>query len=270
MTATFDITRYTDRERAPSSLYPGRIAAGNFAKAKRAITTVSSGNWHRTDPLPPREQTREKLRQKIIAGARALLSETESAEFSMRALAARADVAHMTPYNVFGSKQAVLLAVLDADMADFTRAVQERDVADPLSELYEVVGLCAEFWFSEPVFYKTLYRELLDLKGAPHQAMATPLRDGFWRRLTHALAEQGYLQSFVAEEPLSMNLRRIALQAISVWIARDLSKREVEAELGYSISLALLGVTAPASSSLVLTRLLNYQAIIEEAGARDG
>lgn len=222
--------------------------------------------------MPPREQAREELRQKIIAGARALLSETESAEFSMRALAARADVAHMTPYNVFGSKQAVLLAVLDADMADFTRAVQERDVADPLAELYEVVGLCAEFWFSDPVFYKTLYRELLDLKGAPHQALATPLRDGFWRRLTHALAEHGYLQTFVAEEPLAMNLRRIALQAISVWISRDLSKPEVEAELGYSTSLALLGVTNPAAADRVRERLLGYQSVLiaaEESRSKD-
>ena len=173
----------------------------------------------------------------------------------------------MTPYNVFGSKQAVLLAVLDADMAAFTHAVQQRHVTDPLAELYEVVGLCAEFWFSDPVFYKTLYRELLDLKGAPHQALATPLRDGFWRRLTHELAKHGYLQAFVAEEPLAMNLRRIALQAISVWIARNLSKPEVEAELGYSTSLALLGVTTEAESHRVRERLLSYQSVLTAAEA---
>lgn len=220
--------------------------------------------------MPPREQAREELRQKIITGARALLSETESAEFSMRALAAKADVAHMTPYNVFGSKQAVLLAVLDADMADFARAVHERHVTDPLAEVYEVVGLCVEFWFSDPVFYKTLYRELLDLKGAPQQGLTMPLREGFWRRLTHALAERGYLQDFVAEEPLAINLRRIALQAISVWIARDLSKREVEAELGYSVSLALLGVTTTAAALRVRERLLAYQTVIATADARSG
>lgn len=219
--------------------------------------------------MPPREQAREELRRKIIAGARKLLSETESAEFSMRALAAKAGVAHMTPYNVFGSKQAVLLAVLDADMAEFARAVHERQIADPLAELYEVVGLCAEFWFADPVFYKTLYRELLDLKGAPHHGLPTPLRDGFWRRLTHALAERGYLQAFVAEEPLAMNFRRIALQAISVWIARDLSRREVEAELGYSTSLALLGVTTAAASDRVRERLLSYQSVLTEADDRD-
>lgn len=216
------------------------------------------------DPLAPREQTREELRRKIVAGARALLSETESAEFSMRALATKADVAHMTPYNLFGSKQAVLLAVLDADMAEFEAAVQARHSVDPLVEVFEIVALCAEFWFSEPLFYKTLYRELLDLKGAPQQPPATPLRDEFWRRLTRTLKQRGHLHAFVAEEPLAVNLRRIALQAISVWIARDLSQREVEAELGYSVSLALLGVTVPDAAERIRERFLGYQAVIAQ------
>jgi AcrR family transcriptional regulator len=212
--------------------------------------------------LAPREQTREELRLKIVVAARDLLSETEAAEFSMRALAAKAEVAHMTPYNLFGSKEAVLLAVLNEDMAGFERAVQARHTSDSLTEIFEVVELCVEFWFSEPVFYKTLYRELLDLKGAPNQTLATPLREEFWRRLTRSMIEHGHLRDFVAEEPLAMNLRRIALQAISVWIARDLSQKEVEAELGYSVSLALLGVTVPKSSARVLKQLLNYQAIL--------
>jgi len=215
--------------------------------------------------LAPREQTREELRQKIVAAARTLLSETESAEFSMRALAAKAEVAHMTPYNLFGSKQAVLLAVLDADMAEFERAVEARHTPDPLTDVFEVVDLCAEFWFSEPVFYKTLYRELLDLKGTSNQITATPLREEFWRRLVTSMEQYGHLRDFVAREPLAMNLRRIALQAISSWIARGLSKQQTEAELGYSISLALLGLTRPAASERVRERLLTYQAVLTRA-----
>jgi AcrR family transcriptional regulator len=212
--------------------------------------------------LPPRQQTREELRQKIVIAARSLLSETASIEFSMRALAAKADVAHMTPYNVFGSKQAVLLAVLDADMAEFERAVEARHTSDPLDDIFEVVSLCVEFWFSEPIFYKTLYRELLDLKGTPNQISATPLREEFWRRLTRSMAHRGQLLDFVAEEPLAMNLRRIALQAISVWIAQDLSKQQTEAELGYSFSLALLGLTTSDAANRVRARLMSYQDVL--------
>jgi len=217
--------------------------------------------------LAPHEETREKLRQRIVAAARDLLSETASIEFSMRALAAKAKVAHVTPYNIFGSKQAVLLAVLDADMAEFERVLLARQKSDPLTEIFEVVRLCIEFWFSEPAFYKTLYRELLDIKGA-YQTLAMPLREGFWRRLARSMAAQGHLKDFVAERPLAMHLRRITLQTIAVWIARDLSQEEVEAELGYSISLALLGAAGPGSSARIQERLLSYQRILVKASER--
>lgn len=196
--------------------------------------------------------------------ARALLSETESIEFSMRALAIKAGVGHVTPYNIFGSKQAVLLAVLDADMVEFERAVQAGRALDPLIEIFEVVRLCAEFWFSDPVFYKTLYSELLDLRQARDQPLTTPLREEFWRRLTRAMAQNGNLQDFIAIEPLAMNFRRIALQAIRAWIARNLSRRQVEAELGYSVALALLGSVRSDLYGPVLEKLVGYQAVLVE------
>jgi hypothetical protein len=59
-----------------------------------------------------------------------------------------------------------------------------------------------------------------------------------------------------------MCLRRIALQAIRGWIARDLSKKQVEAELGYNLSLALLGIAVPEASVRIKEKLLGYQAIL--------
>lgn len=212
--------------------------------------------------MGPREQTREELRVRILSAARDLLSENESIEFSMRALATKAGVGHVTPYNIFGSKQAVLLAVLDADMIEFESAVQAGRSPDPLTEIFEVVRLCAEFWFSEPVFYKTLYRELLDVRQAHHQPLTTPLREEFWRRLTRSMAHNGYLKEFVAEEPVAMFFRRIALQAIRAWIVRNLSQQQVEAELGYSVSLVLLGIVTDESAAEVQERLVGYQAAL--------
>lgn len=216
--------------------------------------------------MGPREQAREELRVKIVSAARDLLSEHESIEFSMRALATKAGVGHVTPYNIFGSKQAVLLAVLDADMIEFERAVQAGQSPDPLTEIFEVVRLCAEFWFSEPVFYKTLYRELLDVRQANHQPLTTPLREEFWRRLTRSMAHNGYLKDVIAEEPVAMFFRRIALQAIRAWIVRNLSQQQVEAELGYSVSLVLLGIVTPKSSARVLEKLVGYQSVLVNIG----
>jgi hypothetical protein len=82
------------------------------------------------------------------------------------------------------------------------------------------VRLCIEFWFSEPDFYKTLYRTLLDIKGA-HQTFAMPLRESFWRRLTRSMVLQGHLQDFVAEESA---VNEPSPNNIADYCARDLMK----------------------------------------------
>src|ERR1700744_217344 len=66
-----------------------------------------------TASLGRREAGKAERRQRIIEAARELIRETGNAGLSMRALAARARVSLATPYNLFGSKHAIILAVLE-------------------------------------------------------------------------------------------------------------------------------------------------------------
>ena len=63
-----------------------------------------------------REEAKHSRRRKIVRAARVLMQQTGDAGFSMRALAEQAGVSIATPYNLFGSKQAIMFAVLDADL----------------------------------------------------------------------------------------------------------------------------------------------------------
>ncbi len=47
------------------------------------------------------------------------MQESEGAGFSMRALAINAGVSIATPYNLFGSKQAIICAVVKSDLRHF-------------------------------------------------------------------------------------------------------------------------------------------------------
>lgn len=60
-----------------------------------------------------RERNKAHNRNKILAAARDLLKEGGLEGLSMRSLAERAQVSSRTPYNLFGSKTDVLLALLD-------------------------------------------------------------------------------------------------------------------------------------------------------------
>ena len=65
-----------------------------------------------------REEAKDERRRRIITAARDLIRETGDMGLSMRAIAARANVSLSTPYNLFGSKRAIVVAVLE-DIREF-------------------------------------------------------------------------------------------------------------------------------------------------------
>ncbi len=90
-------------------------------------------------------------RSRIIAAARALLTDPHAATFSIDAVAARADVARMTVYYQFKSKGKLLEALFDdfgvrANMKAVGDAVCNPDATRGLSAL---VGAFCHLWKSE-------------------------------------------------------------------------------------------------------------------------
>ena len=75
--------------------------------------------------------------QQVLSAAESSIRSSGDVSFSMRALAADAEVAFKTPFNLFGSKDNVLYALLDARLAaqaERLDAVLETD--DALAALF--------------------------------------------------------------------------------------------------------------------------------------
>ena len=95
-----------------------------------------------------RQRTVEAGRDRIIAGALALLEDEQAEGFSIDAVARRAGVARMTVYNQFESKAGLLEALFDTlalrgplgGMAEIFRQ------ADTLAALDEYVAIFGRFW----------------------------------------------------------------------------------------------------------------------------
>lgn len=83
-----------------------------------------------------RSEERESKRERVLDAADALLREGGPDALSMRALAERADVGHVTPYRLFDSKHGVLMALLVRATAPQLPLITGVDVdADPLEDL---------------------------------------------------------------------------------------------------------------------------------------
>ena len=72
----------------------------------------------------------------------------------MRNLAEVAGVSIATPYNLFGSKQAVIAAVMDADLNDFREALFA-DEKDEIEIFFHLVDVTATLFASSPGYYKS-------------------------------------------------------------------------------------------------------------------
>src|SRR5271156_2538702 len=100
------------------------------------------------EALPPvgrREAGKAERRGRIIRAARELIRETGNAGLSMRVLAAKAGVSLATPYNLFGSKRAIVLAVLQ-DVREFHDRFSHLRATDPLERIFVAIDIQIEIY----------------------------------------------------------------------------------------------------------------------------
>ena len=93
-----------------------------------------------TDEPGKREQAKAERRSRIVHAARDLIRETGDTNLSMRMIAKRADVSLATPYNLFGSKHAVVLAVFE-DERDFTERFSKIKAENAIERIFEAHAL---------------------------------------------------------------------------------------------------------------------------------
>jgi AcrR family transcriptional regulator len=197
--------------------------------------------------MPSREESKEQRRRSIVRAARTLMQETSQAGFSMRGLADKAGVSIATPYNLFGSKQAVMFAVLDADLEEYQEQL-ERLKTDEIDVFFKAVSLATSLYSEEPGFYRAVLFAAYNDGGTEFRAMFGGPRHAMWRRLVNNAREAGMLAEDVEPNSFAINLGHIFFSCIIEWVNGLLSLEELEARAQYGFAIALRGVSTPASA----------------------
>lgn len=131
--------------------------------------------------LGKRQDVIDDSRQRMVSAARDLLAEASRyTEFTVNAVAERADVARATVYYQFGSKTGLLEALCDSlatsgHMTDLPTAFA---ISEPIASLRAFVRTFAGFWAADPAVMRRL-RALAALDPEVHEVIAK--RDQ-WRR----------------------------------------------------------------------------------------
>lgn len=213
-----------------------------------------------------REAGKRERRVRIIHAARDLIRETGNAGLSMRALAARAGVSLATPYNLFGSKRAIVLAVLQ-DIREFQSRFASLRSADPLERIFSAIDMAMEFYKADPTFYKTLWAAVFDTTDEVRAAILTPERDAFWQGLIDDAAVAGVLMPEIDRRLLLRHLDSLFRSVMLDWVVGELPSEALSAMARMGYALVLKGAAAPDWRGPLHSRLLESQAAVLDACA---
>ena len=206
-----------------------------------------------------REQSKAGRRQRITAAARDLIRETGDTGLSMRAIAARAEVSLSTPYNLFGSKRAIVLAVLE-DIREFHERFSSLHPVSAVDRLFQAVSISTSYYAEDPVFYKTLWTALLDTGGKDDRtALLTPERKAFWRALVSEAVREGALSSEIDIDLMTRNLDLTFAAVILSWVFDAMTAEELEPAIAYGYALALGGAATETWRPRLARRAVEYQ-----------
>jgi len=194
--------------------------------------------------LGRREAGKAERRRRIIRAAHDLIRETGNTGLSMRALAARAGVSLATPYNLFGSKRAIVLAVLD-DVRVFQDRFASLRSADPLERLFAAVDMAVDFYIADPPFYRTLWAAVFDASDDVRTEIFNWKRNEFWRNLVAGASGAGVISPSVNVELLFRTLDRCFGATMLDWVTGELTDRQLGPAMRYSYALILKGASAP-------------------------
>ena len=214
-------------------------------------------------PLGRREAGKAERRARIIQAARELIRETGNAGLSMRVLAQRAGVSLATPYNLFGSKRAIVLALLQ-DVREFQERFAQIKASDPLERIFAAVIMEIEFALAEPVLYKTMWAAVFDTSDDLRTALWNEKRDGFWRGLLATAIEAGAISPDIDAEWLQRQLDHVFRCIMLDWVVGLLTPEAVAPAAQHGYALILKGASTPNWSGPLTARVLASQLRLQE------
>lgn len=210
-----------------------------------------------SDPFPTvsgqRERAKDGRRRRIVNAAHDLLRSEPIESLSVKAIALRAGVSLSTLYNLFGSKDAVLVAVSAQDLVDYEALVRSRTSLDALERLFDAVEVAMELYRADPAFYRaTMARRA---PGEPLDALIRQPRNRFWDTLVDAAKTEGALRPDTDVAVLGRVLVYLFGGALGDWIAGDLELDRFARDIAFGFAVALLPFATPEAEQRLRTRL---------------
>jgi AcrR family transcriptional regulator len=188
--------------------------------------------------------TEQKLerRERILAGARELISERGYAGLTMRDLAAHCRVSVPTLYNQFGGKDALLASAVESHFTGLLDAVREGSGQRGHARVLAVVAACAEEQARLPRYHRALLlafmraRETASLQASLVAELASELECGL-----DEMKAGRQLAAWVSSPVLARAITTACIAASTIWLTGELDDDMLRAAMLHAASTMVLG-----------------------------
>ena len=212
-----------------------------------------------------REVNCESRRQRILDSARRLIGNEGLSAVTMRRLARDAGLSVTTLYNLIGSRDKIVAAVVgDAiDRIDDVLA-REAPLDDPLEHCRAIVTVSIAYMIENEDLFRPLAREIVDPSAddSLDDAISTNFRianraAGMQARAIREAISQGLLIDLLDPDCLGSQIYHGWEAAFFQWGRGLLSESEFRARALYGLYVALLGVAADPVRPMIASHLRN-------------
>jgi AcrR family transcriptional regulator len=227
--------------------------------------TGNSAVLAEVDPSAPSklERSKAKRRNSILDAARELLKQVHGEELSMRALAKHANVSLATPYNLFGSKQGVMLALLRREGDQFIDRFNKERSDDTLARIIEYQDSVFDLYRSDPPYFKSLlYTLYVSDDTELRQEMRRP-RIAYLKRLLREAVAAGTVGTDVAIGLVSRQMFGLNQYFVHEWICGGITLERARLETEFGVSVLLLAIAKDGGREMLLARNVELESRLE-------
>jgi AcrR family transcriptional regulator len=202
-----------------------------------------------------RERNRQLVRDVVLDAAERLLRRGETADFSMRDLAAEACVGFATPFNHFGNKNAIMQALSARLIERMAEGFRTREPpGDVIDRVFAMGDIAVTLLLEQPEVYKVVVGSL-GVAGAEPSAVMAQSRSLWSLALGEFEGIPGDVRA-IAHAVLAEQLAFAFRGRLSFWIAGEIADSALGTAVRAGESAILLGFVGPGDRQRLLARLV--------------
>lgn len=181
--------------------------------------------------MSKREEAKTLNRARIRAAAEAIVRGEGMDKLTMRSLAEVAGVSLRTPYNLFGSKTDVLIALLDEAGFEFTRLGSVRSDGAAIAQLLSGLGRIETFFAGDEEYYRGIYAAIMTSDHPEARSTSVGRAIDSARVLIAEAVAHGELRADTDARLLGRHLAITLLAVLGMWGSGFFANRESIAQV---------------------------------------